>query len=535
MIETQFEKEKLTQIITEDLKKIEERDKILKSLRETNESLAKDLEKDSYSHEFISRTNSISDNIDVIDQPYRLDSSELEMKKVDLRLETTLPEQLIENIYQDIEESQIKYKKKSKTLNIEKIDEEKENSLVSDKKNFENKQFGKEKNVEILPNKLIVSNAGEIEDDSDVEDEKDNFGSNAGEIYSDSDKSLEKNESFEAYESVSKEVEIPYDTKDFSEEIQILTGNTQKFDPKAMKEYEETEEFEEQTTAVQQVKNQSSEYSREQIAKMIGINPKIHQNYLYLVDNFLNFSLSASWVKIEKEGKTFYKNSKTNETSENDPKVAIFSKLFFDLKTQHFRVFDKIVFLFSNSKSVIRENHQEKIESAFEYDKETFELHKLKMKKEILDENFEEEKEKSEIPASQREIRKQRKLMENYLEKVIENRISADKNKKNYEDPNDYKKIEKSYDDKFDETKKFEKSSDVSFAKSTKEGFDFEKSLWNSKQGIDHIQNRAILKENSKTVSGFHFLEGPILGEHYFERNNGVSLDENLNERVFFI
>ena len=294
LIETQFEKEKLTQIITEDLKKIEERDKILKSLRETNESLAKDLEKDSYSHEFISRTNSISDNIDVIDQPYRLDSSELEMKKVDLRLETTLPEQLIENIYQDIEESQIKYKKKSKTLNIEKIDEEKENSLVSDKKNFENKQFGKEKNVEILPNKLIVSNAGEIEDDSDVEDEKDNFGSNAGEIYSDSDKSLEKNESFEAYESVSKEVEIPYDTKDFSEEIQILTGNTQKFDPKAMKEYEETEEFEEQTTAVQQVKNQSSEYSREQIAKMIGINPKIHQNYLYLVDNFLNFSLSAS-------------------------------------------------------------------------------------------------------------------------------------------------------------------------------------------------------------------------------------------------
>ena len=48
-------------------------------------------------------------------------------------------------------------------------------------------------------------------------------------------------------------------------------------------------------------------------------------------------------------------------------------------------------------------------------------------------------------------------------------------------------------------------------------------------------KGRAILKENSKTVSGFHFLEGPILGEHYFERNNGVSLDENLNERVFFI
>lgn len=537
LMDVKFEKENLAQIISEDIKKIEERDRILADLHLTHKILTREMtEKDEEVNELISHDNSMFRELDVISRPFRPEISDLDLKS-DVRSGTPPPEQMQSVLAKQHREKQekIEESKEKVVKNIEiKFPIDPDESYECDIPVLvENKS-----EIEVIPQKPLVSNAGDIESDADVVENELGNGSNAGEILTDSDESEENKEEFE----VVPEKNVIYPKKweendgEEYEKVEVIAMNSEKFEPTALIQRKSLENFEpafpeekysENFEPVVVLKANSSgfpqksslnRFDRNETAKLLGINPKVHKQYMYLVDKYLSSPLPSPWELHQQGSEVFYINSETGLSSQVDPNIKLFSEYFSEIKSTHFKVYDNILLLFSNSKILEREKNGKKIECAFEYEEKNIGHHRDKLLRRLLRGEAEESKEKN-VHVSRRDMKKQKRLLEMQLKAVMGNEVFEDKSSEFVE-----KHVRVAL--------KKEESSDLSAGKGEKVMAEQEKNLWDYKQGINLIQNRNILKENIRVTSGVDFQEGTLLGEHYFERNSGLEIDENSHEKV---
>ena len=543
LIETQFEKEKLSQVITEDIKRIEERDKILMNLKSAHEALSREVtEKEGDLQEFIiaSHENSISNEIDVISQPFTQGSPKGDENNYEERVSTPIPQQLMKKVSQKLSFENMAPEvakqiiipinvEESYDYDIPVLSEIRSRSEVTiPQKSFEAESVSLHKQIEpevLISHHAISSNAGDIETDSEIDDEQEEDitqKSNAGDIVTDSDESLELDYEDKAnFKIVQEESKIIDKSRLRIEvsppgEIEVVSINSEKIEPKAFVADQQYTEIVSDIEVNRKIEEEGSDqFIREKIAKEIGIDPKKEKNYMYLVDEFIAAQMPYPW-KIQPGGyQISYINEETGQETKENPKIPVFSKRVADLKKTYRDIYEKIILLNKEPENIRKNKNNKEIASYFNHNLEEFEKRKKKLLEDItlgrVDKEFNQK-------ISQRDLKKQKKSLEIYLKKVISNQILVDKSK---EFVNNFKELS---------AKKEEKSSELSSFRI--KDAENEKKNWNYNQGINLIQNRNVLKESARITSGQYFQEGNLLGEQYFGKNSGLDLEENLLEKV---
>lgn len=558
LIETQFEKDKLSQYFNEDLKKIEEKEHIITSLREANKTLTLEVEEKEHNlNDLLSHDNSIFESIEVEEKPFRIDPQESPIKitedvpevrvikpdnryyfgPTDENRQGTPPPQLIKKHQEELykhpaqrfdEKPLIKPQPPKKVVEQPEDLQDYAEYSSGEYEKFTVEVVGGEKQpIEVIqPIKIVrESNAGDIESDS-ASDSDERPQSNAGEIETDSDASEEDsgmpNESFA--EELRKN-EKKFDENDFKSsqefsEIEIISINAERIETKAIGAQKE-EDFEEVKVVEKQISINDQEMTREQAAKLLGINPKLHKNYMFIVDKYLKSPLPAPWDEIIENSEKIYINPETKVKINENPKIKIFSLMFIELKQKHNSLYDHISLLPKTGNIITRPSDKKVIQSHFVHSYEEIEKHKAKMYEEVVLGKAKEKKQHPIGSISKKDMKEKKQLIEVYVKKVLTDQILPEHEKNEME----AKKLQSI-------NKRKERLSDISVIKGPKDPIEHEKDLWYYRQGIEHIQNRMILKDTGKVTSDQFFQEGPILGDYYFERNSGVMLDEISRERV---
>jgi Iguana/Dzip1-like DAZ-interacting protein N-terminal len=511
LIETQYEKDRVTRAISEDIKKIEERDRVLASLKENNFSLSRELREKE--NEFMSREVSI-DGIEVTGKAFKLDPDD--DRKTENRSFTPPPPQFI---------SENRKKSNLRVLTVGSHERQIINPVSIEEGYDYEIPILRQNSPELLIPKTVESNAGDIEDDSDYDLEIPRPESNAGDIESDSDQSID--------EYTKPNVFRPENIDNYSEDMKDLSVDSEKIDPKTL-DFKLLGEETKQTNIINLQKPENPDINKEEIAKSLGIDPVKDSRYMNFTDLFLQEPLPEPWIEIIENDQKFYYNQKTNQKTSKNPNIEKFSSKFLELKDTHSKISEKIN-LISIPSNVFNANLILKgIPSYFYHDQSTFRQHRDKI--------LAEEDEKYEDLIVPRELKNHKRRIRKEIEKIIKEEKSKElvieKEEKSkiiiLSSSNSTKKVNNQNLDLFKSIKEIKDQNSELF-KSAKDVKDHERSLWSYKQGIDHIQNQNILKESPSISSNQLFQEGSVLGEHYFDKNSGVNLEENIKKRVIIM
>jgi hypothetical protein len=572
LMEMKFEKEKLNEDFEEGLRKAHDTERKLRFLMEQNENLNREVQdKQKDFEELMSNENSINEIFEDHSRFHEgshpifredretpaavqrhFDSKPEEKEENKAKKPEDFPKELKEIQEKTEFEEKNKFPEKSQTL---KVPDENFNPFISHEppavhgravsieEDYELPVLTAE--VQILnPSKVKESNAGELISDSESEESKHQQTSNCGELVSDSDAS--DKESFIEKSNVSErpvfmEEQVSFDmnkhqNQDF-ESGSDVSAKSKKIVPKEM--------------------------TRDEIAKSLGINPKVHQRYMFIVDRFTQAPLPDSWKEHVQDDGTYFIDSKGGVSIEN-PKIPYWRDYFSSLKISHYNIADKIQAL---TKETLHEDSG--LPSHFKHSKENIEEHKIEMKEKYLD--------RKEI------IKKGRKLGKkefsekiNFVEKILKNhekyfesfKINSEKSSENpkkfTENPEKPVEKEKKIERKQSTEIFFQKSSDLQASKASIDSKDYEESkgskspksplydtlkspkplhlekeefksrdfseisrnTWS--QGIKLIQDKSILKEKQVIRDGQRFVEGNVLGDSNFEKAPGLSEETTL-------
>jgi hypothetical protein len=403
LMEIKLKKEKLNEDYEEDLRRAHDSERKLKMLKEEHEMLLRDLEdKQKNYSELMSHDNSINEIFETeerifIERNTLGESRNVGDKEVGKRLDTP-PPQILKKAN---EERDQRFGEVEVHMKVEKREAIENLRTVSlDEDNFEIPVLI-EKTEIIYPTYIKESNAGDLISDSSSGSNTPRPISNCGEILSDSEQSSSR--SF--VDSKLDKSSISISSKPvFVEEA----GSIEIIQPKR-KESDSVSDISEKSQ-----KLVPRELNREEIAKILGINPKLHSKYLFIVDRFLQAPLPEPWQEHVQDDGTYF-ITPSGEVSVQNPKIPYFTEYFRDLKDRHYRISDKIHCL-------TREIPVQglKVTSHFVHKNEDFLVHRDKLQDLYV---FSEKPPKREVKVGKKDLRNKKKLVETLCAGFMNNKV----------------------------------------------------------------------------------------------------------------